>query len=412
MLTADDITEQKLAEKEALEVSAKNEAILNLLPDLIFECKRDGIIVDYRTSIEDDLYVLPNEFLGKKIIEILPKELAWKTMHSIEQTIQTKELQSFQYQLPMNGKMVDFEARLVACGEDSALVIVSDITERKRIEKDLRESEEKFKTIFENANDAIYLTDLNGQFLEVNQMACDQLGYSRSELIQMSPHDIDSSDDPAQVKNRINQLLQDGHILFESAHVRKDGSTFPVESNFRLINYMGEKGFLGISRDITNHKQAEKMIREKAEAEAANISKSKFLTNMSHELRTPLNSIIGFSQMLNSNPFGNLNEKETKYSYNIITSGKHLLDLINDILDISKIESGEMELEFEKFSLSFFICDMVNIIKHLADEKNIEICNQFRSESIEMHADRLRMKQILYNLLSNSLKFTPENGCI
>jgi len=412
LLTADDITDQKLAEKEALEVSAKNEAILNLLPDLIFECKRDGIIVNYRTSIEDDLYVLPNEFLGKKIIEILPKELAWKTMHSIEQTIQTKELQSFQYQLPMNGKMVDFEARLVACGEDSALVIVSDITERKRIEKDLRESEEKFKTIFENANDAIYLTDLNGQFLEVNQMACDQLGYSRSELIQMNPHDIDSSDDPAQVKNRINQLLQDGHILFETAHVRKDGSIMPVEASVRLIDYMGEKGFLAISRDITNHKQAEKMIREKAEAEAANISKSKFLTNMSHELRTPLNSIIGFSQLLNSNPFGNLNEKETKYSYNIMTSGKHLLDLINDILDISKIESGEMELECEKFTLSSFICDMVNIIKHLADEKNIEICNQFRSESIEMHADRLRMKQILYNLLSNSLKFTPENGCI
>jgi signal transduction histidine kinase len=133
---------------------------------------------------------------------------------------------------------------------------------------------------------------------------------------------------------------------------------------------------------------------------------------MSHELRTPLNSIIGFSQLLNSNPFGNLNEKESKYSYNIMNSGKHLLDLINDILEISKIESGEMELECEKFSLSSFICDVEDIIEHLANEKNIKICNYARSESIEVTADRLRMKQILYNLLSNSLKFTPENGCI
>jgi len=154
------------------------------------------------------------------------------------------------------------------------------------------------------------------------------------------------------------------------------------------------------------------MVNAKLVAEAANRTKSEFLANMSHELRTPLNSIIGFSQLLNSNPSGNLNEKETKYSYNIMDSGKHLLDLINGILEISKIESGEIELKCEKFNLSSFICDVENKIKHLADKKNIEICNQVRSESIEIYADRLRMKQILYNLLSNSLKFTPENGCI
>ncbi|NPE30195.1 PAS domain-containing protein [Methanococcoides sp. SA1] len=290
LLTADDITEQKLAEKKALEASAKNEAFLNVLPDLIFECKRDGTIVDYRASTETDLYVPPNKFLDKNISKLLPKEIARKAMHSIEQTIQTKELQSFQYQLPLNKKIFDFEARLVACGEDSVLAIVSNISGRKQ------------------AEDA--------------------------------------------------------------------------------------------------------MINAKIAAEAANRTKSEFLANMSHELRTPLNSIIGFSQLLNSNPSGNLDEKESKYSYNIMDSGKHLLDLINDILEISKIESGKIELECEKFSLSSFIRNMEYIIKHLADEKNIEICNQFSSENIEVYADRLRMKQILYNLLSNSLKFTPENGCI
>ncbi|MBI9010513.1 MAG: C50 carotenoid epsilon cyclase [Tenericutes bacterium] len=213
----------------------------------------------------------------------------------------------------------------------------------------------------------------------------------------------------------IKKMLNDFKLISDNAltgnfDTRADTN---VQVDFKKIS-LGLNQILDNMSKLTksNEKAMNLLLSAKIEAENANRTKTEFLANMSHELRTPLNSIIGFSQLLNSNPSGNLNEKETKYSYNIMDSGKHLLDLINDILEISKIESGKIELEYDKFSLSFFIRDVENTIKHLADKKNIEICNQVRSESIEVNADRLRLKQILYNLLSNSLKFTPDNGCI
>ena len=291
--------------------------------------------------------------------------------------------------------------------------IMQDITERKQMETALQKSEQKFRTFFNNSNDPTLIYDLDGFILEVNEVACEFTGYGRDELLNMSIMDLDSSEYASNMPDNIKQLQKGMCSIFESVAICKDGTTIPIELSNRIIDYDGKPAVLSTSRDLTERKQAEDaMFHAKLVAEAANRAKSEFLANMSHELRTPLNSIIGFSQLLNSNPSGNLDEKESKYSYNIMDSGKHLLDLINDILEISKIESGKIELECEKFSLSSFIRNMEYIIKHLADEKNIEICNQFSSENIEVYADKLRMKQILYNLLSNSLKFTPENGCI
>jgi len=291
--------------------------------------------------------------------------------------------------------------------------IMQDITERKQMETALQKSEQKFRTFFNNSNDPTLIYDLDGFILEVNEVACEFTGYGRDELLNMSIMDLDSSEYASNMPDNIKQLQKGMCSIFESVAICKDGTTIPIELSNRIIDYDGKPAVLSTSRDLTERKQAEDaMFHAKLVAEAANRAKSEFLANMSHELRTPLNSIIGFSQLLNSNPFGNLNEKEINYSYNIMDSGKHLLSLINDILEISKIESGKIELECEKFSLPSFICDAENTIKHMAYNKNIEICNQVRSKSIEVYADKLRMKQILYNLLSNSLKFTPENGCI
>ena len=152
------------------------------------------------------------------------------------------------------------------------------------------------------------------------------------------------------------------------------------------------------------------MLQAKLEAEAANNTKSEFLANMSHELRTPLNSIIGFSDILLEKAFGELNEKQYKYVSNISTSGKHLLMLINDILDLSKVEAGRMELHYSEFSINSIFEEVKAVLSPLMQVKALEVTFNIESDLTTLEADRGRLIQILYNLISNAIKFTPAGG--
>ncbi len=190
-------------------------------------------------------------------------------------------------------------------------------------------------------------------------------------------------------------------------------------SSAELINEVKRKNeeLLKLLDEVKEHAEKEKELvaitataeAEKEKAEETNRIKSEFLANMSHELRTPLNSIIGFSEVLLEKIFGDLNKKQTKYANNILTSGKHLLSLINDILDLSKVEAGKIELKIEEFSLQEILTECQTLVKSLAGKKNIWL--EIKIEEIStIKADPVRFKQIMYNLLSNAIKFTPEGG--
>ena len=155
---------------------------------------------------------------------------------------------------------------------------------------------------------------------------------------------------------------------------------------------------------------AEKYSREKTRAEEANQSKSKFLANMSHELRTPLNAIIGFSEIMESGMFGTLgSEKYQEYCHDILTSGHYLLEVINDILDMSKIEAGRMRLDMEPLDLSKTLAESLRVVSGRAEDKNLVVDAEIEG-TISVVADRRAIKQIIVNLLSNAVKFTPDGG--
>ena len=179
------------------------------------------------------------------------------------------------------------------------MCIARDISQRKQAELALRRSEAEFRALFEAVNDAIFIVSLRGDILEVNEIACQRLGYSRKELVGMPVSQIDGNHDKAYVCERMSEIAIRGQTLFETTHVRKDGSTFPVEINNHVLAFRGMPAGLCLVRDISGRKQAEAALRQaKDAAEAASRAKGEFLANMSHEIRTPMNGIIGMTELV------------------------------------------------------------------------------------------------------------------
>lgn len=273
----------------------------------------------------------------------------------------------------------------------------------------------KLSMAVEQSPDMVFITNPDGIIEYVNPRFIEMTGYSMDEAIGENPKILASGETPPAVYIDLWETITAGKVWRgDILDKRKDGSTYwasmliaPVkDENGNITDY------IAMHEDITERKTAERDIRKaKEKAEFADRAKSELLANMSHELRTPLNAIIGFSSTLISETFGPIgNKKQKEYLGDIYTSGEHLLSLINDILDVSAIEAGKIELAENDLNLSQIFEDCLKLVKSRAHEGGIKIICIHDSETPQLFADERRTKQILINLLTNAIKFTPEGG--
>lgn len=301
--------------------------------------------------------------------------------------------------------------------------VQKELTEfNKRLEELVKErtaalhaSEVKYRRLFEAAKDGILILDAEtGVIADVNPFMIDLLGLMQADFLGKAIWELEFLNDIVANKANFLQLQQKGYVRYEDMPLKAaDGMRHDVEFVSNVYEVNNRKVIQCNIRVITERKKLQEAEIARIAADTANKAKSDFLANMSHELRTPLNAVIGFSEILEDQLFGDLNEKQTECVKDIASSGQHLLSLINDILDLSKVEAGKLELELSTFPLRDALNGALSMFREKAMKQNIKLCLEIGDETvIEMVADERKLKQIMFNLLSNAVKFTRGGGSV
>jgi protein-histidine pros-kinase len=299
------------------------------------------------------------------------------------------------------------------------LAAVVDVTERKRAEGEREQLTRELQLLLESTGEGIYGIDLEGRFMFINRAALGILGFTREELLGRNAHQVvhhtrkDGSAYPVQ-ECPIFRAFRTGQGCRRDDEVlwRSDGTSFPAEyASYPILQQGASTGAVVTFSDITERKQFEAALRLATEqAQAADRLKSAFLATMSHELRTPLNSIIGFTGIILQGLAGPLNPEQAKQLEMVRGSARHLLALINDILDISKIEAGQLEVCCEPLDLRASITNVTNTVRPLAEKKGLALNVEVSPAVAGVVSDKRRVEQVLLNLLSNAVKFTEKGG--
>ena len=386
----------------------------NETPDAIISLSAEGRVMFWNRAAETIFGYSQEEAVGREAAElIVPLSHREEAGKLREELIQSGLSVYETVRRRKNGTLVYVSASTKALFNDTGelqgfLSIQKDVT-HLRVLRDAKLVEAKFRDLLESTPDAIVMVNITGRIVLLNSHAEALFGYTRSELMGQP------------IEMLLPVRFQDVHIGHRASFFsqprtrsmgagldlharRKDGSEFPVEISLSPLET--EEGTLVMSaiRDVTERKRFERAIQE------ASRLKSEFLANMSHELRTPLNAIIGFSEFLVDERPGSLNPKQKEYLEDILNSGRHLLQLINDVLDLSKVEAGKMDLFPETFVLPAAVEEVCSILAPLASKKNITVKRKIAPAVGNVTLDLQRFKQILYNLLSNAVKFTEDGG--
>ena len=531
-----DITERKQAEQTLKENEQNLQAIFNSITEAFIIADLEGNIADVNQSAVQ-MYGYPKEeFVTLHASQVIcPEYHSWLT--DFIQTAQSDQMASAQtvdfrkdgtfFYTEVNGTMLKYN------GKKHLLAIIRDVTKRKLVEDALKESEERFRSLVEQAADAIFVHDLEGHFIDVNQSACESVGYTREELLNLSVADVEKGVSLEQLKalwqpikfgepvtlegnhrhkngtlfqveirlglikwegsqyilaaarniterkraeekliiqakilesmaEGVNLATESGHIFLTNPafdqmfgyhkneligkHVstlnslsseenllfvnniiadlqtkggwegefnnqKKEGTHFISHAYISVLEISGQQYFVTVQEDITERKQAETALTQaKEQAESANRAKSEFLATMSHEIRTPMNAVLGFSELLSE-----LVTDQQQHSYldSIKTAGKTLLTLIDDILDLAKIEAGRLDIQYEAINPYNIFEELKQIFFLKIAEKQLDLIVDIdKNLPLALILDEARLRQVLLNLIGNAVKFTEKGSII
>jgi len=435
VIEAYQVNQQRL---EALKSLAESEdrfrhfSELNLDAIVIHE---QGVIMDVNKATEKMFGHSREVLLGQSILmlaapegqEQIAQKIREQPEHPFESVGRHKDGSTFPGEIYASN--VEFGGRQLRC------VGIRDLTDKKKSEAELLryrehleelvterttelvENESKYRTLFELSDDAIMTMNRDG-YLDCNQATVDTFGFaSKEEFLAMPtggltpPEQSDGTDSIEAASRYIDEAYRNGSAFFEWTNQRKNGETFPSEVLLKPIELDGQEIMQSIVRDITKRKQAElALIASKEEAEFANNAKSEFLARMSHELRTPMNAILGFGQLLQFDD-QNLTVEQREGIGHILQGGKHLLYLIDEVLDIARVDSGNMQLSLGALPLDQVLSSSLLLIRPLLGKKGV-VLHDHDDSGLFVRADEQRLKQVLVNLLSNAVKFNQPGGSV
>ena len=411
-----DITERKKAEMALHENVRFLQHLINAIPSPIFYKDIDGIYRGCNSAFEKYLGLRNDEIIGKSVYDISPPDLADKYREMDRALFDNPGVQVYESSVRYaNGTRHDVifnkSTYTNAEGEVSGLVgVILDITERKRIEDDLRESEEKYRLLVEGQTDLVVKVDTEGRLLFVSPTYCDIFGKTEEELLGRKFMPLVCEEDKEMTAREMEKLYRPPYTCYvEQRAMTKDGWRWLAWADKSVLdNQKHVVAIIGVGRDITESKRVEQeLLRAKEAAEAATQAKSDFMANMSHEIRTPMNAVIGMTSLLLDDE--DLNPAQRDFIETIRINGDALMVIISDILDFSKMGRENALLEEQSFELRCNVEEALDLVSTGATKKGLNLAYTIENNVPEfIIGDPTRLRQILGNLLNNAVKFTKQ----
>ena len=412
--SARDVSEQVRLQSQLTEQQAYNRSLIEASADALFAIAPDGMITDVNEEATRLTGYSRKHLINSKFSEYFTEPE--RARAGVQKTLDERRVLAYELVLiTRHGRRiaVSFNAGIFtdSAGQTQGILAgARNSTEQKGLEQELRDQQFYTRSLIESNIDALMTTDPLGIITDVNQQMEALTGCSREELIG-SPFKQYFTD-PQRAAEGIKLVLREGSVTnYELTARHKDGKQTVVSYNAATFHDRGDKlqGVFAAARDITERKRFEETLQEKnIELENASMAKDRFLASMSHELRTPLNSIIGFTGTMLMGLPGPLTDEQARQLRMVQSSGRHLLSLINDLLDLAKIESGKVELAPEDFDGCRLLRDITDSLQPLARGKGIEMTLSAPDSPLMIHGDRRAINQVLINLINNAVKYTEK----